>query len=119
MAQTQLAHTADTIASRIVLVTEVLFVFTACGQSVTSQTLTPTILEGQEFGHFIQGPARLGIPGLARAPFWFDHYAFRLSHSSQAVLLAAACGYQQAVHVLDPDVGSRGQPGRMGNRDSD
>lgn len=63
---------------------------TACGQI---GTINPVIVDGDRFAHSIQFPSRFRVPEHQKGqlPLLFDHYAFRLSHTSTGVLLVAAC----------------------------
>lgn len=65
-------------------------IVTACG--LIGQTLSPTILEGQQFAHTIQLPSRFRMPDNVNGPFSFDHYGFRVSDSSPDLLVVSACG---------------------------
>jgi hypothetical protein len=69
-----------------------LVIATACGQI---GSLSPAIVEGQQFAHSIQLPSQFRAPSSVkgRLPLLFDHYAFRVAAASPELLLVAACKY--------------------------
>ncbi len=65
-------------------------VLTGCG--LIGQTISPTILEGQQYTHSIEFPSGFQVPDGIPKPFVFDHYGFRTSVSLPDALLVTACG---------------------------
>lgn len=64
------------------------------GCALIGQMLKPTIIEGQQFAHYIEFQSRFRIPNVEVAfPIVFDQYTFRISRSSANILLVAACTY--------------------------
>lgn len=76
--------------SDVTLLAGAFLVVTACG--LIGQTLSPKILEGQQFAHTIQFPSRFQMPDNVSGPFSFDHYGFRVSDSSPDLIVVSACG---------------------------